>query len=399
MRIPWASLLVLVLLGVSSARGADGSKKKATEEVTIPVRFFQVSDDVGLDCLQLSASRSDDAPSPKKSSVYDDAPAPNNSEAFGTISKELTEAQAKHAKELKDAQKVVADAKTDGQKQEAEQKLEVVKKDLPGPKYAPRFLEFAEEHPKDSMAFAAAMMAFKNSARPATKDNTLGKALAYLQNNYADKPQIKQCVRFLEGNKYLAAEGLLRDVLAKNPDHRIQGHACKALLTVSTKPGEKEGLNKLLKGKYADLFPDLSVGKRVPEIAVKDVHGKDVKLSDLKGKVVVLDIWATWCPHCRAMIPHERQMVERLKDKPFALVSISMDAKKETLLEFLAKEKMPWTQWWVGANSDLAEDWNIEYFPTVYVIDAKGVIRNEGLIGEELEDAVTELLREMEKKK
>ena len=115
--------------------------------------------------------------------------------------------------------------------------------------------------------------------------------------------------------------------------------------------------------------------------------------------MVVLDIWATWCPHCRAMIPEERQMVERLKDKPFALVSISMDAKKETLTEFLAKKKMPWAQWWVGANSNLAEDWNIEHFPAVYVIDAKGVIRHEGLRGKELEEAVTELLKKMEEKK
>jgi thiol-disulfide isomerase/thioredoxin len=115
--------------------------------------------------------------------------------------------------------------------------------------------------------------------------------------------------------------------------------------------------------------------------------------------VVVLDIWVTWCPYCCGMIPHERQMVERLKGKPFALVSISMDAKKETLTEFLAKEKMPWIHWWVGASSDLAEDWNIEYFPTVYVIDAKGVIRHSGLTGDDLEKAVNELLKEMEKKK
>ncbi len=157
-------------------------------------------------------------------------------------------------------------------------------------------------------------------------------------------------------------------------------------------------LHKLLKGKYADLFPDLSVGKLIPEIATKDMQGRDVKLSDLRGKVVVLDIWATWCPHCRAMIPQEREMVERLKDQPFALVGVSMDADKEALTELLAKEKLPWRQWWVGENSKLAQDWNIEYFPTIYVIDARGVIRYEGLKGEELEKAVNELLKKMKRK-
>ena len=315
------------------------------------------------------------------------------------MKKELAEAQAKHAQELKAAQKAVRDAQTDAEKQEAERKLAETTQDLPGPSYAVRFLEFAQQHPDDPMAFAAAMLAFKYSRRPATKDNNLGKTLAYLQDYYAARPQVMQLVRTFEANKGPAGESLLREVLAKNPDHRVQGHACKALSAISTRAGEKESLHKLLKGKYADLFPDLSVGKLVPEIEAQDVHGRDVRLSDLRGKVVVLDFWATWCPHCRAMIPHEREMVERLKEQPFALVGISMDDKKETLLELLAREKLPWRQWWVGGHSTLAQDWNIEYYPTVYVIDAKGIIRHQGLTGADLENAVTELLRKMRKAK
>ncbi len=346
-----------------------------------------------------ATGRTDDPPAPKKSSIYDDEPAVDASAAFKTLKDELTAAQAKHARQLKAAQKAVADAKADPDKQEAQGKLEEIKQDRPGPKYADRFFEFARQHPDDTMAFAAALTAFKISRAPATKDNIRGKALAYLQRNFAAKPQIKQLVHLFEESKSPDGEALLREVLAKNGNHRIQGHACKALLAVSTRPQEKAGLEKMLKGKYADLYPDLSVGKRVPEIVAKDVSGKDVKLSSLRGKVVVLDIWATWCPHCRAMIPQERQMVDRLKNEPFALVSISMDAKKETLVKFLDKQELPWAQWWVGANSNLAEDWNIEYFPTVYVIDAGGVIRNEGVIGKDLEEAVTGLLKKMEKKK
>ena len=92
------------------------------------------------------------------------------------------------------------------------------------------------------------------------------------------------------------------------------------------------------------------------------------------------------------MIPHEREMVERLKDKPFVLVSISVDEKKETLTAFLAKEKMPWTHWWNGSDGGIIDDWDVKYYPTIYVLDPDGVIRHKDLRGDELEKAVNNLL-------
>jgi thiol-disulfide isomerase/thioredoxin len=130
-------------------------------------------------------------------------------------------------------------------------------------------------------------------------------------------------------------------------------------------------------------------------VVSQDLDGKKVKLSDLRGKVVVLDIWATWCPPCRAMIPHERELVKRLEGKPFVLVSISGDAEKKTLTDFLAKEKMPWTHWWNGARGGIVEDWQVEFFPTIYVLDAKGVIRYNGVRGADMDKAVDTLLKEM----
>ena len=72
------------------------------------------------------------------------------------------------------------------------------------------------------------------------------------------------------------------------------------------------------------------------------------------------------------MIPHERDMVERFKDKPFALVSISADARKETLKDFLSKEKMPWTHWWNGTRGGRDRRLERPGFPTIFVIDAQG---------------------------
>lgn len=143
-------------------------------------------------------------------------------------------------------------------------------------------------------------------------------------------------------------------------------------------------------------LPSLLVGQTAPALEGVDLEGKKQSLKDLRGKVVVVDIWATWCPPCRAMIPHENELVERLKDKPFALVSISADEQKETLTKFLEKTKMPWTHWHNGNKGGVLDAWNIRYFPTIYVIDGKGVIRYKGVRGKAMDEAVDTLLKEMD---
>jgi thiol-disulfide isomerase/thioredoxin len=142
---------------------------------------------------------------------------------------------------------------------------------------------------------------------------------------------------------------------------------------------------------------ELGIGKPAPALASVDLDGKHVKLADLKGKVVVLDIWATWCGPCCAMIPHERELVKRLAGKPFVLVSISVDEDRETLTDFLKKQPMPWTHWFNGPDGQIIVDLNVCSYPTVYVLDDKSVIRFKDVRGETLDRAVDTLLDEVAK--
>jgi thiol-disulfide isomerase/thioredoxin len=146
--------------------------------------------------------------------------------------------------------------------------------------------------------------------------------------------------------------------------------------------------------------PNQKIGSAAPVTVSHDLGGKEVKLSDLKGKVVVLDFWATWCGPCRAMIPHTNQLYEKLKGKPVVIVSISADDNKETVTNFLKTTKMPWNHWFDGRGGPLARLYGANAIPTVYVIDHKGVIRYHQVGGgPQLDTEVEKLVKAAEEDK
>jgi peroxiredoxin len=116
------------------------------------------------------------------------------------------------------------------------------------------------------------------------------------------------------------------------------------------------------------------IGNLAPEVVGEDIDGKPIRLSDYRGKVVLLDFWGTWCPPCRAMIPHEREMIEtKYKDRPFVILGVAQDSA-ETLKEFLKTNPMPWPNI-VDQNRIVEKQWGVHQLPTLVLIDHKGVIR------------------------
>ncbi len=147
---------------------------------------------------------------------------------------------------------------------------------------------------------------------------------------------------------------------------------------------------------------NLTVGKKAPDIEGEDLDGKKFKLSDYKGKVVSLVFWGSWCPPCRAMIPHERELVKKMQDRPFALIGVNSDKDKEALGQFREKEKITWRSFWNGAGGTggpISQAYRVSAWPSIWVLDANGVIRYRHVRGEAMERAVESLLKEQDKSK
>jgi hypothetical protein len=99
------------------------------------------------------------------------------------------------------------------------------------------------------------------------------------------------------------------------------------------------------------------------------------------------------------MYPHERSLVKRLENEPFALIGVNSDKDLEALQEVLKKENITWRSFWNGGSTKgpIAKAWNVRGWPTIYVLDHKGVIRYKNVRGEPMDKAVDALLKEMKK--
>ena len=142
----------------------------------------------------------------------------------------------------------------------------------------------------------------------------------------------------------------------------------------------------------------LAIGTPAPEVSGEDVDGKPMKLSDYRGKVVVLSFWATWCGPCMELVPRERDLVKKYEGRPFVLLGINGDENRGAAKARVDKERITWRSWWNGGpEGAITRRWNIKKWPTLIVIDAKGVIREKGSLDEEeLPELIDGLLKEAE---
>ena len=139
----------------------------------------------------------------------------------------------------------------------------------------------------------------------------------------------------------------------------------------------------------------VQVGSVAPDFTLPDVDGNPVSLSSFRGKYVLVDFWAAWCPDCRKENPNIVAAWEKYKDKNFAILGVSLDRTRDQWLAAIEKDKLAWTQvsdlkYW---SSEAAVLYCIRWIPMSFLLDPEGKIVAIGLEGEELHNKLEELLK------
>ncbi|HEX4265001.1 MAG TPA: TlpA disulfide reductase family protein [Verrucomicrobiae bacterium] len=135
-------------------------------------------------------------------------------------------------------------------------------------------------------------------------------------------------------------------------------------------------------------------GKPMPALSVTGWINGEVKPEDMKGKVVIVDFYATWCGPCMAAIPHNNEMLEKYKDKGLVIVGVCTNQRgQEKMADVVTTKGIKYP---TARDPDLASQkaWAVHYYPTYAVIDRKGIVRAIGLQPDHVEAVVKKLLAE-----
>ena len=138
----------------------------------------------------------------------------------------------------------------------------------------------------------------------------------------------------------------------------------------------------------------LVVGAKFPDFNEKDLSGRSLSVANDKGRVVLVDFWATWCPVCLIELPNTLEVYEKYHGKGFEIIGVSLDEDQTTLENFIKDKGMAWPQFFDGKKWDnkLAMKYGVEAAPTTYLLDGDGKIIAENLRGPALEAAVASAL-------
>jgi peroxiredoxin/TolA-binding protein len=313
--------------------------------------------------------------------------------------------------------------------EELEAKLneQLIKQQVLADEYLVKLMEIVAADPQDETALAAIEEALATQLDYVTEEQAEA-MFAVLTAHHAPNERastICQLAAELELND--ASRAFLNAVVAKNKHPEAKAWALFALATdkynqadeandpklfkeaeqmfdrlVKTIPAdETEGTPVDAAERYLFELRNLMVGQAAPDFETRDLASKRVKLSDHRGKSVLLMFWSTWCPYCDDLLAQQQKLAETYAGRPLTLLSISGDDEARTVAQHIAERKLlapgqSWIHCWNGPEGGVLDAWNVQAFPTIYVIDAQGKIRHRNLFDGELASAVESLVKEAE---
>ncbi|MBN2570954.1 MAG: TlpA family protein disulfide reductase [Ignavibacteriales bacterium] len=223
------------------------------------------------------------------------------------------------------------------------------------------------------------------------------KEYSELKKQYGNVPELLDA----EARTYYSFQNALSNIV--NPPYQYSLNKIFELAEQIPENKRSSVINQLyqmlLRQKRSESFTEEIIGKPEIDFEFISIKGDNKKLSDYKGKVVMLDFWGTWCGPCVSEIPNLVKVYEKYKGKGFEIISISSDGFFGNLTEdefkkFVEEKNMTWTQVLDSKDQTIHKLYNISHWPTLYLIDKNGIIvKNENVLrGEMLETTLEEVL-------
>jgi len=151
----------------------------------------------------------------------------------------------------------------------------------------------------------------------------------------------------------------------------------------------------LLFERYLKALKSTQIGKKAPSITQLNLEGDPYSLSDLKGKYVLIDFWASWCPDCRKQVPALLETYGRFKDKNFEILGVSFDREYEPWAKYVKEQNLAWKHVsdLQNMNNSAGQTYGVRAIPQNVLVDPNGIIIGRNLHGEDLNALLAEVLK------